>query len=149
MYRTRRCRIRRKRELWEYSRAICVNSARLYNRANFIIRQYATACRDWEVMKPLRENQLEVYRMVREVTRGTKYEPKGKWLTYGQLDYILKATGDPAYKALPAQANQQILKRIKRDYSQRQRSSFPTGPYRSNGKEDENRILIYEVKNCM
>ena len=59
MYRTRRCRIRRKRELWEYSRAICVNSARLYNRANFIIRQYATACRDWEVMKPLRENQLE------------------------------------------------------------------------------------------
>lgn len=116
MYRTRRCRIRRKRELWEYSRAICVNSARLYNRANFIIRQYATACRDWEVMKPLRENQLEVYRMVREVTRGTKYEPKGKWLTYGQLDYILKATGDPAYKALPAQANQQILKRIKRDY---------------------------------
>jgi putative transposase len=116
MYRTRRCRIRRKRELWEYSRDICVNSARLYNRANFIVRQYATACRDWEEMRPLRENQLVVCRMVRQVTRGTRYEPKGRWLTYGQLDYILKTTGDPAYRALPAQANQQILKRIMRDY---------------------------------
>ena len=35
---------------------------------------------------------------------------------YGQLDYILKMTADPAYFSLPAQANQQILKRVVRDY---------------------------------
>ena len=116
MYRTRRYRIRRKRGLWDYSRDICLGSARLYNRANFLVRQYATACRDWEEMKPLRENQLTAYRMVMEVTRGTRHEPKGRWLTYKQLDYILKTTNDPAYRALPAQANQQILKRILRDY---------------------------------
>ena len=116
MYRTRQVRIKKGNRLREYCRKACGDSAVLYNRANFIIRQYATACRDWDLMKPLTQNQLEVWHMVEEVTRGTKYAPKGRWLTYGQLDYILKVTEDPAYRALPAQANQQILKRILRDY---------------------------------
>lgn len=46
----------------------------------------------------------------------TKFSPKKKWLTYGQLDYILKSTEDPSYRGLPAQANQQILKCVLRNF---------------------------------
>ena len=116
MYRTRLVRIRKNSRFRDYCRAICLASAGLYNRANYLIRQYATACRDWNRMRPLTKNQMEVFRLVREVTRGTRYEPKGQWLTYGQLDYILKVTHDPAYYALPSQANQQILRKLLRDY---------------------------------
>ena len=116
MYRTRQIRIRKKNPLRDYCAALCLGSAALYNRANFLIRQYATACRDLEEGKPLTGNQSEAFRMITEVTRGTRYEPKGRWLGYGQLDYILKRTEDPAYRALPAQANQQILKGLLRNY---------------------------------
>ena len=98
---------------------LCERSAVLYNRANFLLRQYATAVRDLEegtAQEALHKNQEQAYRLIRETTRGSRYEPKGKWLTYGQLDYVLKCTGDPSYRALPAQANQQILKRLVRDY---------------------------------
>ena len=116
MYRTRQIRIRKGHRLWDCGKDLCMKSSLLYNRANYLMRQYATAVRDLEKMKPLRENQIQVYRLVRDVTRGTRYEVKGAWLTYGQLDYILKMTADPAYFSLPAQANQQILKRVVRDY---------------------------------
>ena len=116
MYRTRQIRIRKGHRLWDCGKDLCMKSSLLYNRANYLMRQYATAVRDLEKMKPLRENQIQVYRLVRDVTRGTRYEVKGAWLTYGQLDYILKRTDDPAYRSLPAQANQQILKRLTRDY---------------------------------
>ena len=98
---------------------LCERSAVLYNRANYLLRQYATAVRDLEegtAQEALHKNQEQAYRLIRETTRGSRYEPKGKWLTYGQLDYVLKCTGDPSYRALPAQANQQILKRLVRDY---------------------------------
>ena len=119
MYRTRQIRIRNGHRFWRYAADLCERSAALYNRANFIVRQYATAVRDLEEGKAeeaLHENQKQVWRLVRETTAGTRYEPHGKWLTYGQLDYVLKRTDDPSYRALPAQANQQILKRIVRDY---------------------------------
>ena len=116
MYRTRQIRIRKGHKLWGYGVDLCMKSALLYNRANYLVRQYATAVRDMGRMKPLHENQIQVYRLVRETTGGTRYEVKGSWLTYGQLDYILKRTEDPAYRSLPAQANQQILKRLVRDY---------------------------------
>ena len=116
MYRTRQIRIRKGHKLWGYGTDLCMKSALLYNRANYLVRQYATAVRDMGRMKPLHENQIQVYRLVRETTDGTRYEVKGSWLTYGQLDYILKRTEDPAYRSLPAQANQQILKRLVRDY---------------------------------
>lgn len=116
MYRTRQIRIRKGHRLWDYSRQLCRASAVLYNRANFLMRQYATAVRDLDAGKELTSNQQEVYRMICALTRGSKYAPRGQWLTYGQLDYILRATGDTAYRGLPAQANQQILKRIQRDY---------------------------------
>ena len=116
MYRTRQIRIRKGHKLWGYGVDLCMKSALLYNRANYLVRQYATAVRDMGRMKPLHENQIQVYRLVRETTDGTRYEVKGSWLTYGQLDYILKRTEDPAYRSLPAQANQQILKRLVRDY---------------------------------
>ena len=45
MYRTRQIRIRKGHKLWEYGRELCAGSACLYNRANFLIRQYATSVR--------------------------------------------------------------------------------------------------------
>ena len=116
MYRTRQIRIRKGHKLWEYGRELCAGSACLYNRANFLVRQYATSVRALEEMKPLRENQMQAYLLVRKATRGSRHEPKGAWLTYGQLDHVLKMTDDPAYRSLPAQANQQVLKRLLRDY---------------------------------
>ena len=119
MYRTRQTRIKKGHRLCGYLSGLCKKSAVLYNRANFLLRQYATAVRDLEegtAQEALHENQRQVYRLIRETTVGSRYEPKGKWLTYGQLDYVLKCTGDPSYRALPAQANQQILKRLVRDY---------------------------------
>ena len=53
MYRTRQVRIRKKNPLRDYCAALCLGSTVLYNRANFLIRQYATACRDLEEGKPL------------------------------------------------------------------------------------------------
>ena len=119
MYRTRQTRIKKGHRLCGYLAGLCERSAELYNRANYLLRQYATAVRDLEegsAAEALHENQKEAYCLIREITRGSRYEPKGKWLTYGQLDYVLKCTGDPSYRALPAQANQQILKRLVRDY---------------------------------
>ena len=116
MYRTRQIRIKKKRRLWQYAHQMCIASACLYNRANYLVRQYATAVRDFENMKPLNSNQMEVFLLINGLTRGTKYAPKGRWLTYGQLDYILKVSEDSAYRSLPAQSNQQILKRLIRDY---------------------------------
>ena len=116
MYRTRQIRIRKGHKLWEYGRELCAGSVCLYNRANFLMRQYATSVRAMEEMKPLRENQMQAYQLVSKATRGSRHEPKGAWLTYGQLDHVLKMTDDPAYRSLPAQANQQVLKRLLRDY---------------------------------
>jgi len=116
LYRTRQIRIRKGHRLWQYGADLCIKSAILYNRANYFLRQYATAVRDTGEGKELHENQRQVLDLIRDVTRGTRYEPKGAWLTYGELDYVLKRTDDPAYRSLPAQANQQILKRLVRDY---------------------------------
>ena len=116
MYRTVSVRIKKGHKLYRYCAELCAESASLYNRANYLMRQHATAVRDLEEGKELKKNQEEAYLLIRRTTQGTKYEPKGKWLGYGQLDYILKMTADPAYFSLPAQANQQILKRVVRDY---------------------------------
>ena len=116
LYRTRQIRIKEGNRLWRYAVDLCANSAVLYNRANYLMRQYATAVRDMAEGKELHKNQRQVCSLIGEVTKGTRYEPKGAWLTYGELDFVLKQTEDPAYRALPAQANQQILKRLIRDY---------------------------------
>jgi putative transposase len=116
VYRTRRFRISRKHTLYSYCRDICGAAARLYNRANFILRQYSSAVRAMDEFKPLFPNQMEVLRLVRSTLDGTKYQPKGAWMTYGSMDYFLKMTADKAYYGLPSQANQQILKLIMRDY---------------------------------
>ena len=116
MYRTASVRIKKGHKLYRYCAKLCAESASLYNRANYLMRQHATAVRDLEEGKELKKNQKEAYLLIYKTTQGTKYEPKSKWLGYGQLDYILKMTADPAYFLLPAQANQQILKRVVRDY---------------------------------
>ncbi|MBP3198537.1 MAG: hypothetical protein J6N21_16240, partial [Butyrivibrio sp.] len=44
---------------------ICRASAILYNRANFILRQYSSAVDSMALFKPLFPNQMMVYRLVR------------------------------------------------------------------------------------
>lgn len=116
MYRTRQIRIRKGHRLYPYCRQLCYASARLYNRGTYLIRQYATAAERMESGAELTENQKEAYDLIRRTTADTKFSPKKKWLTYGQLDYILKRTEDPSYRRLPAQANQQILKCVLRNF---------------------------------
>lgn len=116
MYRTKQYHIRKGHKMYFYCADICQKSAHLYNRANYILRQYATAVRDFERFKPLNANQMEVYRAVNSVTVGTKYQPKKKWLTYGTLDFYLKRTDDISYYRMYAQANQQTLKLLLRNY---------------------------------
>ncbi len=116
VYRTRQYRINSKHTLYGYCSDICGASARLYNRANFILRQYSSAVKAMDEYRPLFPNQMEVVRLVRSTLTGTKYQPRGAWMAYGSMDYLLKTTRDKAYYNLPSQANQQILKLITRDY---------------------------------
>ena len=116
MYRTRQIRIKKGNRFYSYCENMCLASARLFNRGTYLIRQYATATKRMEQDMELTENQKEAYDLIREITLGTKYFPKQKWLSYGQLDFILKTSGDPAYRGVPAQANQQILKCILRNF---------------------------------
>jgi len=116
VYRTRQYRISRNHILYDYCRDICRSSAVLYNRANFILRQYSSSVDSMAEFKPLFPNQMIVYRLVRENLSGTKYLGDSKWLSYNALDHLLKVTRDKAYYALPSQANQQILKLLLRDY---------------------------------
>ena len=116
MYRTRQYRISNNHILYDYCRDICRASAILYNRANFILRQYSSAVDSMALFKPLFSNQMMVYRLVRDSLLGTKYLGDSKWLSYNALDHLLKVTRDKAYYALPSQANQQILKLLLRDY---------------------------------
>jgi len=116
VYRTRQYRISRNHILYDYCRDICRSSAVLYNRANFILRQYSSSVDSMAEFKPLFPNQMIVYRLVRENLSGTKYLGDSKWLSYNALDHLLKTTRDKAYYALPSQANQQILKLLLRDY---------------------------------
>ena len=116
MYRTRQYHIRKGHKMYSYCSDICKKSTNLYNRANYILRQYATAVRDFENLKPLTANQMEIYKNVQSVTDNTKHEPKNKWLTYGILDFYLKQTKDISYYNMYSQSNQQILKLLLRNY---------------------------------
>ena len=116
MYRTRQYRITKNNTLYSYCQDICRASAVLYNRANFIIRQYASATEAFDSYRPLFPNQMQVYKLVSENLEGTKYHVVGSWLSYNAIDYLLKSTRDKAYYGLPSQANQQIIKLLLRDY---------------------------------
>ncbi|MCR4755002.1 MAG: transposase [Lachnospiraceae bacterium] len=116
MYRTRQYHIKKNSRLNPYCTELCRKSAALYNRANFLIRQYATAIESFHAMKPLYENQMKVYRLVHDILAGTKYQGDSRWLNYNAVDRVLKVSKDSAYYALPAQANQQVLKLLLRDY---------------------------------
>ena len=116
MYRTRQYHIKKNSRLYGYCKDLCQGSAALYNRANFIVRQYATAIDSFDSLKPLYDKQMDVFRLVTDILGGTRYLNGSKWLSYGALDRVLKVSKDKAYYGLPAQANQQVLKLLARDY---------------------------------
>ena len=82
MYRTRKIRIKKGHRLCKYFKMLCEGSTNLYNRGNFLIRQYVTAVDRLEEGIPLYENQKEAYELIRMVTAGSKHTPKSRWLTY-------------------------------------------------------------------
>ena len=139
MYRTRQYRISKNHILYDYCRNICRSSAILYNRANFILRQYSSAVDSMVFFKPLFFNQMMIYRLVRDNLSGTKYLGDSKWLSYNALDHLLKVTRDKAYYALPSQANQQILKLLLRDY----KSFFEAPPYRKSLLSSPPHVLFH------
>lgn len=116
VYRTRQIQIKKGHRLFAFCKDITYNAARLYNRANYICRQYATGIRNTEEGKTIHENQHEVMDLVNRYTRDTKYQPGGKWLSYGTLDFLLKSSKDKDYYALPSQVNQQMLRQLLQDY---------------------------------
>ena len=73
MYRSSQHRIDKEDSLYRYCSAICSASAMLYNRANFIIRQYSSAVEAMKSFKPLFPNQMQVFRMVNEILKELKY----------------------------------------------------------------------------
>ena len=97
MYRTRQYKISKNHILYDYCRDICRSSAFLYNRANFILRQYSSSVDSMAMFKPLFPNQMVVYRLVRDSLFGTKYLGDSKWLSYNAVDHLLKVTRDKAY----------------------------------------------------
>ena len=102
--------------MYDYFNAFCHKANNLYNVTCFFVRQYATAVQSFEEMKPLFEHQLDVYNKVQTLTSGTKYAPKGKWLNFYTIDYILKTLNDPDYYGLPSQVNQQVIKMTLNDF---------------------------------
>ena len=102
MYRTRQFHIKKNSRLYSYCRDLCAKSAALYNRANFLIRQYATSVDSISAMKPLHVNQMEVYRLINDILAGTRYLGDNRWLSYNAIDRVLKISKDRAYYALPA-----------------------------------------------
>lgn len=118
MYQTRQIQIKKNHKMYAYFENLTLLANNLANTTIFYLRQYATAKYAFEEMKPLREHQLEIFNLVEEVTKDTKYHPKDsvKWLNYNQLDYIFKETKNADYIALPMQCNQQIIKMVLRDF---------------------------------
>ena len=78
MYRTRQFHVKKNSRLYDYCRTMCQNSAILYNRANFILRQFVTAFDSFDAKKPLYSNQIEVYHLVMDILGGTKYPTVNK-----------------------------------------------------------------------
>ena len=64
MYRTMQYHIKPGHKLYSYCKNTCTNASKLYNRANYILRQYATAIRDFECFKPLTANQMSVFQLI-------------------------------------------------------------------------------------
>ena len=102
--------------MYQYFDGLCRKANNLYNVTCFYVRQYATALQSFEEMKPLYEHQLNIYNTVQSLTIGTKYEPKGKWLNFYTIDYILKTLNDQDYYGLPSQVNQQVIKSCLNDF---------------------------------
>lgn len=117
VYRTLQINIKKGHKLYDYFYTNCVLNTNLYNVANYIVRQYSSGKKNFEEFCPLYKNQLEVFELVENITKDTSYYPsENKWLSYNQLDYILKETKNVDYYALPSQVNQQTLKLLFNDY---------------------------------
>ena len=117
MYRTKQVQVSEKHPMYPYFEGLCHNANNMYNVTCYYMRQYATALQSFEEMKPLHQNQMEVYIYVQHLLKSTKFFPKGKWLSYNALDYLFKTLDDPDYFALPGQVNQWVIKMALADFS--------------------------------
>ena len=60
MYRTVSVRIKKGHKLYRYCAELCAESASLYDRANYLMRQHATAVRDLEEGKELKRTRKKL-----------------------------------------------------------------------------------------
>ena len=136
MYRSQKICIKRTNEMYDYFKQMSYDVTNLYNQTLYYIRQYATAKDSFENYCPLHANQLDVFTIVENITKDTKYSPKKKWLTYTQLDYIFKKTNNVFYRALPTQTSQNIIKLALRDINSffEQMKSYKKNPSAFTGK---------------
>ncbi len=117
MYRTTHIYISKTSYLYNYFDNVCHNVTKLYNRANFLVRQYSTAMRSIEEGRNLFDTQKEVCELVQSLLKDHKYFPQGKWMSYNAIDFLLKNTDDPTYYGVPSQVNQQTLRKLDKDYT--------------------------------
>ena len=111
MLKTYKVQIKKGHKLFKYFSDLCHNSKNLYNASNYYIRQYASAKLRIRENQPLHNNQKEILDIVESI-KGTKYYPKGDFLTYNALDYIFKTTKNVDYLSLPSHSNQWIIKSL-------------------------------------
>ena len=62
MYITKQIQVPKNNNLAIFFDTLCRNANNLYNVTCYYIRQYATAMQSFEEMKPLYDNQLDVYK---------------------------------------------------------------------------------------
>lgn len=110
--RTYKIQVKKGNKLFNYFSEYCFLSKNLYNTTNYYIKQYASAKQRLKDNKELHPNQEEVFNLVEYLTKDTKHYPKGDWLSYNALDYILKTIKHKDYISLPSHSNQWIMKSL-------------------------------------
>ena len=133
-YRVIKFEVNGKHKLYPYFEDYCKKAKNLYNVTNYNIRQVMTGIKK----KPSerQENEVNVLKNIEQtlpqmnairtndkgkkqgktVTEFTMPTEKKWFLSYNFLDCLLKVNNDADYRALPAQVNQQVMKRCVKNW---------------------------------
>ena len=124
----------KEKELFAYLYDLCVKSKNLYNVTNFYIRQVMTGIqKDKALRQPnerevisLIEKHIAEANLIREKTAKRKKKKEVKYLkmptsekwfvSYDLLESIFKLSNNIDYRALPAQVNQQVMRKCFADW---------------------------------
>jgi putative transposase len=140
MYNTQQIRIKKGHRFYEYCDRMTFSAKNLFNATNFHIRQVFTAFDKEKEMQPLQKevfdlidkhlpqmNEVKIKTVEKkrekeskkpinkrkDIKDGTLFEcptSDKKFVGYGFLDGLFKASGNKDYLALPGQVNQQVMR---------------------------------------